>query len=231
MIADLEQIGTFLSGSQFVHHFILLWVRRQFVDTGLRRIPPKFDVYLRVIRFVEGGIGVWNDRGSGADDDVTIWQANPNGYGQGVIAMSSVRCHCNMNRNPTVLDPKYVNYVVGKPAKRYILTNVQYLLDDRDLLNQAPEVLATTTVINRGSIEQETTRAISYTYEESFSWSDSIGLEVGVSTEITAGVPLIGEATVSQLVHSNCMFMLTIYVPLADYNICHNLLQPRMGWQ
>ena len=141
---------------------------------------------------------IWNDRGSGADADVGIWQADPNIYEQGVLAMSTVASHGTMNRTPYVFDPRYVNYVVGKPAKKYIITNIEYLLDQRDVLNQDPEVLATTNLINRGSTEQELTRELSYTVEESVSWSNTVSLEVGIETEVKTGIPVIAEGKVSQ---------------------------------
>ncbi|KAJ8042166.1 Natterin-3 [Holothuria leucospilota] len=142
---------------------------------------------------------VWNDAGSGADDDVTVWKAIPNGEGQGVEAMSTIRHHGGMNVGAYVLIPGQVNYVTGPPARRYILQNLQYLFDDRNLVNNEPENIQRTIVENRGDTVQQVTREVSYTYEETYSWSNTAGLEVSVSTTITTGVPLIssGGVTVS----------------------------------
>ncbi len=142
---------------------------------------------------------VWNDRGSGAHDDVTVYRAVArDANGQGMQAMGAVRCHCNMDRTAYVLKASVIQYIQGKPATKYILQNVQYLFDDRNVLSNNPEQLARTIVENRGSSEQTVTRSISYTYEETNDWSIEIGLEIGIETSVTAGIPDIASATVSQ---------------------------------
>jgi len=140
---------------------------------------------------------VWRDRGSGARDDVTVWKAVANGKGQGVEAMSTIRRHGDMNTGAFVLIPEQVNFVTGKPAKRYILQSVQYLMDDRQIANNEPETIQRTIIENRGDSEQSATREVEYSYEESYSWSNTVGLEVGVAMTVTAGVPLVGSSEVT----------------------------------
>ncbi|KAJ8042094.1 Natterin-3 [Holothuria leucospilota] len=140
---------------------------------------------------------VWKDSGSGAYADVTVWKAIPDGKGQGVEAMSTIARHGDMNSGAYVLNPDQVNYVVGKPAKRYILQDLQYLFDDRNIANNEPETIQRTIVENRGDTEQTVSRELEYGFEETYSWSSTVGLEVGVSTTVTAGVPFVSSAEVT----------------------------------
>ena len=140
---------------------------------------------------------VWDDSGSGADRDVAVWEAVPSGAGQGVRAMSARPCHCGMDRTAYVLNPAYVQYIVSKPVKRYFLSSIIYEIDDRDVLSQEPETLARTTLINNGASEQEISRTITYHYEESYSWSHTAGLEIGVSITVEAGIPDLFSTSVS----------------------------------
>ena len=142
---------------------------------------------------------VWDDTGSGANTDVTVWRAVPSGQGQGqgVRAMSAVPCHCDMDRTAYVLNLDYVQYVTSKPVKRYILTSLQYMLENYNVLSQEPEVLARTIIFNHGDTEQVVTRSIEYSYEETYSWDETSGLEVGVEISVTAGVPEVFSGSVS----------------------------------
>lgn len=146
---------------------------------------------------VGGWDWVWNDAGSGADDDVSVWKARPNGKGQGVEAMSTIRHHGHMNVLPYVLNPDVIKYIVGKPPQSYILQNINYHFDDRKLVNSEPENIARTVIVNQGTTEQTSTRELTYQYDESYSWSHSAGLEIGVETTISSGIPLIASSGVS----------------------------------
>ena len=141
---------------------------------------------------------VWNDRSTGSDVDVTVWRAIPSdSTGQGVRAMGAVPTHGNMDRMAYVLKSAITDYVVGKPAARYILTNVKYLFNDRKMVSTTPEQLARTIIINRGDTVQKAVRTITYTYSETSDWSQAFGLEVGVSTTVTAGTPGLLSVSVS----------------------------------
>ena len=141
---------------------------------------------------------IWDDRGSGASVDVSVYQAvAKDSNGQGMQAMGTVPSHGSMDRTAYVLNSSIVQYIVGKPAKKYILQNVQYLFDDRKVVSNTPEQLARTIVENRGSTEQKATRTIEYTYEQTSDWSVSAGIEIGVSASVTAGIPDVASATVS----------------------------------
>lgn len=132
---------------------------------------------------------VWNDAGSGADTDVTVWEAVPSGSGQGVRAMSARPCHCKMDRTAYVLNPAFVQYIVSKPVKRYYLNEISYDINSRDIVDIEPEILARTMLINTGDTPQQASREITFSYEEKYSWTTTVGLEVGVSITVSAGVP------------------------------------------
>ena len=102
-----------------------------------------------------------------------------------------------MDRTPYVLNPNYVQYVVSKPVQRYILNSLSYKIDDHQVLSQEPEVLARTVVFNYGDTEQTVSRTIEYGYEETHSWDETMGLEVGVEITVEAGVPELLTGSVS----------------------------------
>lgn len=111
--------------------------------------------------------------------------------------MSTIRRHGNMDTGAYVLKPELVYYVTGKPVKRYILRNVQYLLDDRELVSSEPDILLRTVVENEGDVQQTVDREFTYAYTEEYSWGSSVGLEVSVETTVEAGVPLLASESVS----------------------------------
>ncbi|PIK55310.1 hypothetical protein BSL78_07782 [Apostichopus japonicus] len=142
---------------------------------------------------------VWNDAGSGANRDVSVFKAMSSGNGQGVEAMSTIAHHGGMNVLPYVLNPSITNYVIGKPAKQYILQSIRYLFNDRTIVSTEPDNIARTVVVNEGLTEQQATRELDYSFDETYSWGNTAGLEIGVETTISTGVPLIasGGVTVS----------------------------------
>ena len=140
---------------------------------------------------------MWDDSRSGARTDVTVWRAIPSGWGQGVQAMSARPCHCSMDRTPYVLNADVVQYLVARPVKRYIITDIVYNIDEHQVLDNVPDVLARTNLINKGTTSQTVNRDIGYSYTESHTWSATAGLEIGISTTVTAGIPAIASGSVS----------------------------------
>ena len=137
--------------------------------------PKKSDVSCVLKKYVTAGKWewVWNDKKTGSNRDVTIWRAvaKRGGSGQGVYAMSAVARHGKMDRDAYVLKSEIVQYVIGQPATKYVLQNVEYLFDDRKSEDSSPEELARTIVENRGTTEQTSVRSIEYSYEETHDWS------------------------------------------------------------
>ena len=141
---------------------------------------------------------LWDDSGSDADKDVSVWRVIPSKSkpGQGVWAISAVPCHCKMDRTPYVLNPDYVQYVTSKPVKRYIMNSLSYELDDYQVFGPELEILARTVVYNYGDTEQVVVRTIEYGYEETHSWDETKGLEIGVEISVEAGIPELLTSTV-----------------------------------
>ena len=110
--------------------------------------------------------------------------------------MSARPCHCDMDRTAYVLKPDYVKYIVSKPVRRYLLNSISYKLDQRNILSQTPEIIGHTTGCNLGDTVGMATRSIEYSYEETFTWSTTEGLEIGVSITVTAGVPEVFSGSV-----------------------------------
>ena len=132
---------------------------------------------------------------------MTVWEAVPSGVGQGVRGMSAVPCHCGMDRTAYVLNPTNIQYIISKPVQHYYLTNIVYNFDARQILSQEPQVLTRTELKNNVSdVVQELSRKISYDYQETYTWSHTVGLELGVSITVTAGVPQVASTSVSNFI-------------------------------
>lgn len=139
---------------------------------------------------------VWNDRGSGADDSISVYEAVPGLDGQGLGAMTSVDHYDTMRETPYVLNPKFINYLVGKPAASYRLTNVKYDLDAYTLGEQSMEELKVIDVENQGSTVQKVSRTEGYEYTEETSWNNHVGGEIGVTMTVSAGIPFFAKTEV-----------------------------------
>lgn len=167
--------------------------------TGYDRKPSASDFRCVAERYtVEGKWQfVWKDSPSRADVDVSVYKAVRDGKGQGVEAMSATAKHGDIDVTAYVLNPDFVKYVVGKPVQQYILTDVKYTFDDRTKAEKEPENFARTSVDNKGDTEQTITRVVTYTIQETYSWSNIVGIEVGVEAEISAGIPFLAEKKVN----------------------------------
>ncbi|PIK48552.1 hypothetical protein BSL78_14577 [Apostichopus japonicus] len=62
-----------------------------------------------------------------------------------------------------------------------------------------PESISRTTLVNNGDSTQKAGRSVSYEFSQEYSWGNSVGLEIGVETTVSAGIPFVagGEVTVS----------------------------------
>ena len=80
---------------------------------------------------------------------------------------------------------------------KYAIQNVVYIFEDQSISLPEPENLARTTVKNNGTTSQTISMDLAYRYEESTSWGISRGLEIGVTTTVEAGIPLVINGEVS----------------------------------
>ncbi|XP_069489680.1 uncharacterized protein [Ambystoma mexicanum] len=149
---------------------------------------------------------VWNDAGSGARDDVSIWKADAtNGDGQTINAMSGVRRHGNMDIPAYVLKSKYVQVQNRKPTKKVILYDIRYNFNDKKILRTEPlQLTAKTKAQNcaapEGSPPLNVERQLTFTVETESSWSFESSVEIGVTVEVSAAIPGFGETSVSSSV-------------------------------
>ncbi len=77
-----------------------------------------------------------------------------------------------------------------------LLQNVEYKLNLLEKLSVQPESIQVTVVTNKDSRPQTVRRERGYDYKETYSWSHNVGVEIGVSTEVEAGIPLVGKSKV-----------------------------------
>ncbi|PIK38389.1 hypothetical protein BSL78_24774 [Apostichopus japonicus] len=101
--------------------------------------------------------------------------------------MSAMSSHGPMTEPAFVLRASKTYYIQGPPAKKYILQNVEYSLDDHKILDNQPSTIARTVVIN----------------SESYTWNNAAGGEVEVTTEVSAKVPFFGGGKVSLSVRAS----------------------------
>ncbi|XP_069489682.1 uncharacterized protein [Ambystoma mexicanum] len=149
---------------------------------------------------------VWNDAGSGARDDVSIWKALAiNGDGQSINAMSGVMRYGYMDIPAYVLKSKNVQVQLRKPTKKVILYDIRYNFNDKKILRSEPlQLTAKTKAQNcaapEGSPPLNVERQLTFTVETESSWSFESSVEIGVSVEVSAGIPGLADISVSSTV-------------------------------
>ncbi|XP_069489679.1 uncharacterized protein [Ambystoma mexicanum] len=171
--------------------------------------PPSVD-HFRCVKsdYVTPGqwAWVWNDAGSGARDDVSIWKAVAiNADGQFLNAMSGVKRHGDMDIPAYVLKSKYVQVQNSKPTKKVILYDIRYNFNDKKILRSEPlQLTAKTKAQNcaapEGSPPLNVERQLTFTVETESSWSFQSSVEIGVTVEVSAGIPGLGDMSVSSSV-------------------------------
>ncbi|XP_078497368.1 uncharacterized protein LOC144753601 [Lissotriton helveticus] len=146
---------------------------------------------------------VWNDGGSGARDDVSIWKASPiNPEGQTLNAMSGIKRHGDMDIPAYVLKSKYVLVHNSKPTKKVVLYDIKYNFNDKKILRTEPLELSARTKVQNCAAPKDSPpvyaeRQLSFTIETESSWSFESSIEIGVSVEVSAGIPGLGDMSVS----------------------------------
>lgn len=142
---------------------------------------------------------IWNNEGSSSKVPVSIWKAVMSANGQGVEAMSSVPRHDNMDKNAYVLNKKMIYFLKTRPAVRYVLKDVKYSFDDRQVVGRQSETLLRAIVENKKSSDETLERAFSYNWTQFHTWSGTADLEVGVQLDIKSGIPCLEKGKVSLL--------------------------------
>jgi hypothetical protein len=138
--------------------------------------------------------GIWTDSGSGADDDVAIFEAHSSSSDtQGVRGMYSIANSASLPSPPYLLNARDVAYFSEKPIASITLSNVQYDLGSEKQLT-APIRMNPTVIENNSDLEQSVSRTISVATSTTSTWSLSTSVQVGTSVELSAGIPLVTSA-------------------------------------
>ncbi|KAL5272547.1 hypothetical protein ACHWQZ_G000674 [Mnemiopsis leidyi] len=135
---------------------------------------------------------IWRDYGSGADADVSIYEAKAVSTSeQSVRAFRSVASHSSYPSHPYLLKKEFINYWAEKPIEKIFMYNVKYDLES-ERQQTAPVKMSPTVVENHSDVDQTVTREITYSVAETSSFTFSQSIQLGIAVEITAGSPIIG---------------------------------------
>jgi hypothetical protein len=85
---------------------------------------------------------------------------------------------------------------VGEPLLKKEIVKIEYNLDAWKKTEVTPEVALSASVQNPGTADVTQTLSYEYTKSEQGTWNNSAGVEIGVATAFSAGIPLIGEVGV-----------------------------------
>ena len=142
---------------------------------------------------------IWDDKGSTASEDVTVWRAvAETESGQGILAMSSVSSHGSIDGTAYVLKSDSIEFSTGLPVKQYIITDVKYFINNKKLLGEASKVLKAVYATNKGkTVQPPKITTIEYATEEENNWSTTEGFQYGITVSVTAGIPDVFSASVS----------------------------------
>ena len=149
---------------------------------------------------------VWADYGSHARADVGVYRAiETSSNQQGVQGFRAIASHDYFPSPPYLLNKKYHNYWSEKPIEKMYMYNVQY--DLRSEKKQSdPDIISSLTMENDSSSTQKCSRTVTYSQARSNSFTFSQAIQLGVSVEFTAGLPLIASATTTVQVSTTTEF-------------------------
>lgn len=135
---------------------------------------------------------VWRDHGSGANSDVSIYEARTSSSSlQSVRGFGAVASYHSYPSSPYFLNKQFHSYWAEKPIEKIYMYNVQYDLNS-ERQQTAPVKMSPTVVENFSDQPQKLTRTITYSIAESSSFKYSQAIQLGIAVEIEAKVPIIG---------------------------------------
>ncbi len=89
------------------------------------------------------------------------------------------------------------------PVANFEINHIEYDVASAQVLKSGPAELYRQTVRYSTQMDQQSTIEGSESVEQTSSWSDSLGITVGVSTSFACGVPLLAEGKVEVSVEAN----------------------------
>jgi len=135
---------------------------------------------------------VWADHGSGASDDVTIYEAiSKSDSVISVRGMGAIASHSGKPPRPYMLRTDMVTYFHEKPLEKVKIYNVNYDVS-RQELTSFPATIYTSYMTNRDYKQTQTgSRTIAFDRAESSSFGGSHGIQIGMEVELSGGIPLL----------------------------------------
>ena len=149
---------------------------------------------------------IWDDSGSGADVDVSIFEAvTSNKDVLGVRGMAA-KTPSDKLVAPIFLQSKFVNYFHEKPIKSIEMSDIKYDLKGTKRL-EGPEKVFKTKVINRSyTTPQIGERTIEYSFTEESTFTFGSSISLGIEVQTSGGIPGIGGAKVTTSVTTEFSF-------------------------
>lgn len=141
---------------------------------------------------------VWDDHGTGGKLPVRVFEViQKGGQGQDLKLMSASDSYTNMpKRAAYVLKDSAINYFSEKPIRSMEVTNVIYE-EPEGTLESTPAEVTTTLIRNLDDEPQLSETEMSFTLSKEDTWNFAGGMQYGIETEITAGVPLVAESKIT----------------------------------
>jgi len=137
----------------------------------------------------------WKDSGSGANRDVTIYEARGTSSNQqSVRGFGAVSSYSYRPSSPYFLNTDFVSYWAEKPIEKIFMYNVQYDLS-KEKQQTAPSKMSPTVMVNPTGRTVKASRTLTYTVAESSTFTFSQAIAIGIAVEFTAGIPLISHKT------------------------------------
>ncbi len=135
---------------------------------------------------------IWADHGSGARRDVTMYEAKAASSSQQTVrGFGAIASHSGFPGTPYLLSKSQLTYHAEKPIEKIYMYNVHYNLD-AERRDSAPVKISPTPVENFSDQTQVVHRDIGFSKTKSSTFTFSQAIQIGVSLEISAGIPLIG---------------------------------------
>lgn len=137
---------------------------------------------------------VWRNAGS-KGDWVQIFEAvSYKPVEQGIRAMFARKHEYDVPINPYFLKTGNFTHVAEKPVVKVEIYTVTYDLENEDKVKE-PASIYKTYVINKSDQQQSCEREVEYTTTKTTSFSFSTSVSFGITTSVTASVPLFASTT------------------------------------
>jgi len=136
---------------------------------------------------------VWKDSGSGADADVSIYEAGKStntNTTQSVRGFGAVANHNSYPGTPNLLKLSAVKYYAEKPISKIDITDIEYHFNKQSEIQENSVDVRTTILRNDLNIKQKASRTIKFSYTTSSTFNFEESIEVGIESTLEVDVPI-----------------------------------------